>query len=40
MPRVAPGVTITTVTHSHVDEEEKNLIAHGNLERLLEEVLQ
>lgn len=40
MPRVAPGVAITTVTHSHVSEEEKNLIAHGNLERLLEEVLQ
>jgi len=40
MPRIAPGVALTTVTHSHVREDEKHLIAHGNLERILGEVLQ
>ncbi len=40
MPRIAPGVSLTTVTHSHVSDEEKQLIAAGNLERLLMEVMQ
>jgi len=38
MPRIAPGVAITTVTHSQVSEKEQQLIAKGNLERLLAEV--
>ena len=39
MPRIAPGVAMTTVTHAWVNDEEKQLIAAGNLERLLGEVL-
>jgi hypothetical protein len=39
MPQVAPGVAITTVTHAAISEEEKALIAAGNLERLMSEVV-
>jgi hypothetical protein len=39
MPRIAPGVAMTTVTHAWVSDEEKQLIAAGNLERLFSEVL-
>jgi predicted TIM-barrel fold metal-dependent hydrolase len=39
MPRIAPGVSMTTVTHAFVSDEEKQLIAAGNLERLLGEVV-
>ena len=38
LPRVAPGVPMTTITHAFISDEEKALIAAGNLERLLEEV--
>jgi hypothetical protein len=38
LPRVAPGVALTTLTHAFISDEEKALIAAGNLERLLEEV--
>ena len=38
LPRVAPGVPLTTITHAFISDEEKALIAAGNLERLLEEV--
>ena len=38
LPRVAPGVPMTTVTHAFISDEEKALIAAGNLERLLGEV--
>ncbi|MBI9043533.1 MAG: amidohydrolase family protein [Anaerolineaceae bacterium] len=39
MPRIAPGVAMTTVTHAFISDEEKHLIAKGNLERLLNEVI-
>lgn len=39
MPRIAPGVAMTTVTHAFVSDEEKQLIAAGNLNRLLEGVV-
>ena len=39
MPHVAPGVVITTITHAFIGDEEQALIASGNLERLLEEVV-
>jgi hypothetical protein len=39
MPRVAPGVPLTTITHAGISPEEKALIASGNLERLLDEVI-
>jgi uncharacterized protein len=39
MPKVAPGVPMTTVTHSNITEKEKTQIASGNLERLLNEVV-
>ncbi|HIC87932.1 MAG TPA: hypothetical protein EYP04_00795 [Anaerolineae bacterium] len=35
LPHVAPGVAMTTITHAFVSDEEKALIAAGNLERLL-----
>jgi hypothetical protein len=38
MPMVAPGVPITTLTHSEITETEKSQIAAGNLDRLLNEV--
>jgi len=38
LPFVAPGVAMTTITHADISEEEKALIAAGNLERLLAEV--
>ena len=37
MPRVAPGVAMTTITHADISDEERQMIAAGNLERLLEE---
>jgi predicted TIM-barrel fold metal-dependent hydrolase len=39
MPHIAPGVALTTLTHAFIGDEEKALIAYGNLERLLKEVL-
>lgn len=39
IPFIAPGVTMTTITHAAISTEEKALIAAGNLERLLAEVL-
>jgi len=36
---VAPGVALTSVTHALVSDTEKALIAGGNLERLLMEVI-
>lgn len=39
LPRVAAGVAITTVTHALIGDEDKALIASGNLERLLAEVV-
>jgi len=39
LPHVAPGVAMTTITHAFISDEEKALIAAGNLERLLEEVI-
>jgi hypothetical protein len=38
LPHRAPGTALTTVTHACISEEEKALIAHGNLGRLVEEV--
>ena len=39
LPQVAPGVSMTSITHASVSDEEKMLIASGNLERLLAEVI-
>jgi Amidohydrolase len=39
LPHRAPGGAITTITHAFISREEKALIAAGNLERLLEEVV-
>jgi predicted TIM-barrel fold metal-dependent hydrolase len=39
MPFIAPGVAITTITHADISAEEKAMIAAGNLERLLAEVV-
>lgn len=39
MPFIAPGVAMTTITHAEISEAEKQLIAAGNLERLLAEVI-
>ncbi len=39
MPKVAPGVPMTTITHACIPDEDKALIASGNLERLLNEVV-
>ena len=39
MPKVAPGVPMTTVTYAFIPDKEKALIASGNLERLLDEVV-
>jgi hypothetical protein len=39
LPHRAPGTAITTITHAFISAEEKALIAAGNLERLLEEVI-
>jgi len=39
LPFKAPGVAMTTLTHAFISAEEKELIAAGNLERLLEEVI-
>lgn len=39
LPLVAAGVALTTVTHALVSDEEKALIASGNLERLLAEIV-
>jgi len=39
LPFKAPGVAMTTLTHAFISAEEKELIAAGNLERLLEEVM-
>ena len=39
LPHVAPGVSMTSLTHANISGEEKALIAAGNLERLLEEVI-
>jgi hypothetical protein len=36
---VAPGVAMTTITHASISDEETALIAAGNLERLLGEVV-
>lgn len=38
LPRVAPGVPMTSITHAFISDEEKEMIAAGNLERLLGEV--
>ncbi len=38
LPFIAPGVAMTTITHAEISQEEKALIAAGNLERLLAEV--
>lgn len=38
MPHVAPGVALTTITHAFISDEEKSLIASGNIERLMQEV--
>jgi predicted TIM-barrel fold metal-dependent hydrolase len=39
LPLVAPGVAMTTVTHALIGEEDKALIAAGNLRRLIGEVM-
>ena len=39
LPHVAPGVPLTTITHAEISQEEKALIATGNLEQLLKEVV-
>lgn len=39
LPHVAPGVAMTTITHASISDEEKALIAAGNLDRLLGEVV-
>jgi predicted TIM-barrel fold metal-dependent hydrolase len=39
LPHRAPGTALTTITHALISEEEKALIAHGNLGRLLEELV-
>lgn len=39
MPKVAPSVSITTLTHACISEQDRMLIASGNLERLLNEVI-
>ena len=39
LPYRAAGTAMTTITHAMVSDEEKSLIAHGNLGRLLEEVV-
>ena len=39
LPKRAPGTALTTITHALISDEEKALIAHGNLRRLLEEVV-
>lgn len=39
LPFVAVGVPMTTITHAEISDEEKQLIAAGNLERLLGEVI-
>jgi predicted TIM-barrel fold metal-dependent hydrolase len=39
LPHRAPGAALTTVTHAFISDEEKALIASGNLERLLGEVV-
>jgi hypothetical protein len=38
MPFIAPGVSMTTITHAEIDAGDKAMIAAGNLERLLAEV--
>lgn len=38
LPFIAPGVAMTTITHAEISQEEKAMIAAGNLERLLAEV--
>lgn len=40
MPKVAPGVPMTSITHARISQQDKALIASGNLERLLNEVIQ
>jgi hypothetical protein len=40
IPLIAPGVAMTTITHAEISEEEKEMIAAGNLERLLAGVIQ
>ena len=39
LPFAAPGVSMTTLTHAWISDEEKQMIAAGNLERLLGEVV-
>ncbi len=39
LPLVAPGVALTTVTHALIGEKDKELIAAGNLRRLIGEVM-
>jgi predicted TIM-barrel fold metal-dependent hydrolase len=39
LPFIAPGVALTTITHAEISQEEKAMIAAGNLERLLAEVI-
>lgn len=39
LPLVAAGVALTTVTHALVSDADKSLIASGNLERLLAEII-
>jgi len=39
LPHRAPGAAMTTITHAFISDEEKALIAAGNLKRLLEEVI-
>jgi predicted TIM-barrel fold metal-dependent hydrolase len=39
MPRIGPGVSMTTITHAFIRKEERQLIAYKNLERLLDRVI-
>jgi len=38
LPQIAAGVAMTTITHAAITDQDKALIAAGNLERLLSEV--
>jgi predicted TIM-barrel fold metal-dependent hydrolase len=39
MPYNTPDASMMTITHAGIDEETKHLIAHGNIERLIEAII-